>query len=220
MAACRRASGGGGGPVTLFVGMRNTPPVLLLGLLLCAPAAADGEIRPEGKPAEKPDSTGKAAVAAPAPKGPAADNSRCFVCHANYDFNEEKLAFTHAQANIGCVKCHGESSRHSTDEDGLTAPDRMYPTAHIRFNCLGCHDWVKLIVSDRTKQTRIDLKEKPDHQAVLNGTLKDKKICTDCHGEHRLGHRTRKWDKRTSELIYRDGTPQMLPGSPSSKPGA
>src|SRR5512139_2059687 len=71
----------------------------------------------------------------PAPKGIVADNSRCFVCHANYDFNEEKLVFTHAAANIGCVRCHGESSRHSTDEDGLTAPDRMFPRPYIRFNC-------------------------------------------------------------------------------------
>ncbi len=157
----------------------------------------------------------KAEASVPAPKGPVADNSRCFVCHANYDFNEEKLVFTHAQADIGCVRCHGESSRHSTDEDGLTAPDRMYPLPYVRFNCLGCHDAVKLVASDQTKQNRTDLKEKPDHQSVLDGTAREKKFCTDCHGEHRLSHRTRKWDKRTSKLIYRDSTPQML-GEPSS----
>ena len=156
----------------------------------------------------------KADAGPPAPKGPVADNSRCFVCHANYDFNEEKLVFTHAQANIGCVRCHGESSPHSTDEDGLTAPDRMFPLPYVRFNCLGCHDSAKLVASDQARQNRADLKEKPDHQAVLDGTARDKKFCTDCHGEHRLGHRTRKWDKRTSKLIYRDSTPQML-GDPS-----
>lgn len=146
-------------------------------------------------------------ISPPAPKGPVADNSRCFVCHANYDFNDEKLAFTHAQANIGCVRCHGESSRHSTDEDGLTAPDKMFPLAHVRFNCLGCHSWVKLIESDKKKTDR---KEKVDHQAVLAGTAQDKRFCTDCHGEHRLSHRTRIWNRRTGQLISKDATPRML----------
>lgn len=143
------------------------------------------------------------------PGGPVADNRRCFVCHANYDFFDEPVAFVHAKANIGCVRCHGESSRHSTDEDGLTAPDQMYAKSRIRFNCLGCHDYAKLVASDASKKDRADLTEKPDHQAVLDGTA-EKKFCTDCHGEHRLTHRTRVWDKRTSQLIYRDSTPKML----------
>ncbi len=196
--------------------MRNTRQVLWLGLLSLL-ATATSQVPSPVKSSASLDSTGTTNGAATAPKGPVADNSRCFVCHANYDFNEEKLALAHAQANIGCVRCHGDSSRHSTDEDGLTAPDRMFPQAHIRFNCLGCHDWVKLIASDKTKQDRVDLKEKPDHQAVLDGTATDKKICTDCHGEHRLTHRTRRWNKRTSELIYRDSTPRMLSGPSSAK---
>lgn len=149
------------------------------------------------------------------PLGPVADNSRCFVCHANYDFSEEKLVFQHAKANIGCVRCHGHSSPHSTDENGLTPPDRMFAGPHVRFNCLGCHDWVKLVASDQAKAARADLKEKPDHQAVLDGRNREKPWCTDCHGEHRLGHRTRKWDKRTGKLVYRDATPDMLPASQS-----
>lgn len=155
-----------------------------------------------------PATKGTSTVAS-GPKGPVADNRRCFVCHGNYDFNDEPLALVHAQANIGCVRCHGDSPRHSADEDGLTPPERMYPTSHIRFNCLGCHDWVKLVASDRTKADRTDLKEKPDHQAVLDGRS-EKKICTDCHGDHRLGHRTRRWDKRTGVLQFRDKTPAML----------
>lgn len=152
------------------------------------------------------------------PQPPMADNSRCFVCHANYDFTDEPLAFRHAQASIGCVQCHGESPRHSADEDGLTPPDRMFPKAHIRFNCLGCHDWRKLVASDRTRQDRPDLPEKPDHQSVLDATA-PKKLCTDCHGDHRLGHRTRVWDKRTGTLLRRDATPAMLPnGSGSTFP--
>lgn len=184
--------------------------------LLSLFVAGRGEVCADTNSTGKLATVGSGEISSSAPKGPVADNSRCFVCHANYDFNEEKLAFTHAQANIGCVRCHGESSPHSTDEDGLTAPDRMYPQPHIRFNCLGCHDWVRLLASDRAKKDRSDLKEKPDHEPVLDGTAKEKKFCTDCHGEHRLGHRTRKWDKRSSKLIYRDSTPQMLdhPASP------
>lgn len=151
-----------------------------------------------------------------APSGPVANNTRCFVCHANYDFYEEQLVFGHAKANVGCVQCHGESSRHSADEDGLTPPDRMFPKAHIRFNCLGCHNWMKLVASDKTRQNRADLDEKPDHQSVLDGTAK-KKLCTDCHGDHRLGHRTRAWDKRTGKLLRRDATPAMLRPSAGSK---
>jgi hypothetical protein len=146
-----------------------------------------------------------------------ADNSRCFVCHANYDFDEEKLVFSHARVNIGCTRCHGDSPRHSADEDGLTPPDRMFSRGNIRFNCLGCHDWLKLVASDQLKRDRTDLQEKPDHQAVLDGTAAEKKFCTDCHGEHRLGHRTRKWDKRTGQLIFRDATPAMLSAPPRSK---
>jgi hypothetical protein len=131
------------------------------------------------------------------------------VCHANYDFEEEKLAIGHAIATIGCVRCHGDSSKHSTDEDGLTPPDRMFPQAHIRFNCLGCHDWKKLIAGDQLRKDKPDLQEKPDHQAVLDGRS-EKKLCTDCHGEHRLRHRTRVWDRRSGKLLRKDATPRML----------
>ncbi len=149
-----------------------------------------------------------ASLPAPAP----ADNSRCFVCHANYE--EEKLSVSHAKANVGCVRCHGNSSPHSTDEDGLTAPDRMYPKAHIRLNCLICHDWIKLIESDKTNRTRVDLNEKPDHRAVLDGTNREKRFCTDCHGEHRMYFRTKGWDKRSRVLLFKDGTPRMVPLAP------
>lgn len=193
--------------------LRQTLQFLILAGLCLAWARVSAEVNTVDKPVSS-DSAGATAVAA---KGPPADNSRCFVCHANYDLNDEKLALGHAQAGIGCVRCHGESSPHSTDEDGLTAPDRIYPQSHIRFNCLGCHDSTRLVASDKTKLNRVDLKEKPDHLAVLNGTSKDKKICTDCHGEHRLGYRTRKWNKRTKLLIYRDATPQMIPEGSSLK---
>jgi hypothetical protein len=112
---------------------------------------------------------------------PAADNSRCFVCHANY--LEEKLAVTHAQANVGCAACHGPSDAHIADESWAsggngTAPDRIYPRDRINPSCLHCH-----------AKDKIDT---PQHAAVLADT-QGKQVCTDCHGSHRLPQRRCKW---------------------------
>jgi hypothetical protein len=106
----------------------------------------------------------------------AADNSRCHVCHINYE--DEKLAVTHARAGIGCEQCHGASDAHCSDEDNITPPDIMYPADKVNSFCKGCHP-----------------------KAQLGG---GKKYCTDCHGEHRLNHRTRRWDKSTGQLIEDD----------------
>ena len=43
------------------------------------------------------------------------------------------------------------------------------------------------------------------HNSVMAETDPVKACCTGCHGEHRLSHRTRKWDKTTGELIKDDG---------------
>ena len=189
--------------------MRNSPGALLLVLALSAVLSRGDQNAVMPSP---PEGT---SITATQREGPVADNSRCFVCHANYDSEEEKLTVVHAKANIGCVRCHGESSPHSTDEDGLTAPDLMFAKSRIRFNCLGCHDWVKLVASDRKKT---ECKEEPDHLAVLNGTVTEKRFCTDCHGgEHRMSYRTRTWDKRTRKLLSRDATPKML-SDPSGAP--
>ncbi len=110
------------------------------------------------------------------PTGPVADNSRCHVCHINYE--DEKLAVVHARANVSCEKCHGSSNAHCSDEDNITPPDIMYPAEKINDFCKTCHP-----------------------NSKLGG---DKKYCTDCHGEHRLGYRTRKWDKATGKLLKDD----------------
>ena len=177
---------------------------LVIGLSSVLMVAAEND-RPWNTVAAKTPEVGHPATP---PTNPVADNSRCLVCHANYE--DELLAVTHAKANTGCVRCHGQSSPHSTDENGLTAPDSMYPKSRIRFACLSCHDWEKLVASDRKKADRADLEEKPNHQAVLDGTNREKRFCTDCHGSHRMAYRTRGWDKRTGKLTYRDGTPDML----------
>jgi len=114
-----------------------------------------------------------------------ADNTRCHVCHINYQ--DEELAVVHARASIGCETCHGPSNAHCSDENHLTAPDIMYPLAKINSFCMECH----------TRDT-IDIMP---HQPILDGTAGEgTKHCTDCHGSHRLARRTRKWDKETGKL--------------------
>jgi hypothetical protein len=81
----------------------------------------------------------------------------------------------------------------------------MFPKAWVRMNCLSCHHWQKLIEADKTYANRTDVKEKPDHKKVLEGTATEKRFCTDCHGEHRLAFRTVWWDKKTGKLADRQG---------------
>jgi hypothetical protein len=113
--------------------------------------------------------------------GPIADNSRCFVCHVNYV--QEKLATTHAKVNMSCAACHGPSDAHIADESWAsggngTAPDRMYMRDKISASCMACH-----------AKDKIDT---PQHMAVLADT-EGRKVCTDCHGNHRLPQRRCKW---------------------------
>lgn len=114
--------------------------------------------------------------------GPVADNSRCYVCHINYE--QEKLTSSHAKAGIGCERCHGASDAHCSDKDNNTPPDIMYPAEKVNSFCKSCHP-----------------------NSNLSG---GKKFCTDCHGEHRLGHRTKKWDKTTGELIKDDKVSMLM----------
>lgn len=119
------------------------------------------------------------------PPGPVADNSLCYACHVN--FMKEELSSVHAQANIGCTHCHGASDAHRSDEDTITPPDIMFPKAKIKSFCSGCHTGDSMNI--------------PAHKTVLSETDSLKACCTDCHGEHRLNYRTRKWDKNTGNLI-------------------
>jgi hypothetical protein len=141
---------------------------------------------------------GEAQVSPDVRGGPVADNSRCHVCHMNYE--EEELAVSHARANVGCEECHGDSTPHCSDEDNITAPDIMYPREKINPFCLRCHPGEKLS----------DL-----HKFVIAGNA-EKRTCADCHGEHRLAYRTRRWNKVTGELIGDDGV-RMLGQDPSEQ---
>lgn len=124
------------------------------------------------------------------PTGPVADNSRCHVCHMNYEV--EELAVQHACADIGCVKCHGPSEKHCADEDSLIPPEIMYSMAKINTSCMAiaCHP-----------KNEID---DPNHRTALDDLAANKTYCTNCHGEHILSHRTRRWHKTTGKLLEDD----------------
>lgn len=117
--------------------------------------------------------------------GPLANNSRCHVCHLNYE--TEELAVAHARADLGCEACHGASDAHCSDEDNITPPDILFPEARIEPFCTECHD---------------SLGE--GHERERARAAPGKPLCTDCHGDHRLSHRTRRWDRVTGELIEDD----------------
>lgn len=123
-------------------------------------------------------------------------NHACFVCHTNYKV--EKLVNIHAEQEIGCMDCHGESFEHRNDEDNITPPDVMYPQYEISDACKDCHDehdvWPEKVI-DRW------LKRCPDKKDIK--TL----VCTDCHGHHRLERRVVRWNKATGELIVNEKKP-------------
>lgn len=112
---------------------------------------------------------------------PGADNSRCHVCHINYV--SEDIAVVHAKADMGCAHCHGESDEHIADESWAsggngTAPEVMFTRPEINPFCMGCHPEEELAM--------------PQHEPVFL-TGDKQKVCTDCHGEHRLAVRKCKW---------------------------
>jgi hypothetical protein len=125
-------------------------------------------------------------TANPPPKGIVADNSRCHVCHLNYA--DEKMAVAHVKANISCEGCHGPSDAHCADEGHRTPPDTMFPKARINPSCIHCHPKEKLTG---------DLA----HEPILAGSATTFRLCTDCHGTHRLAFREVRWDKATGKLL-------------------
>ena len=113
-----------------------------------------------------------------------ADNTRCQVCHLNVAL--EELTISHAKADIGCAKCHGESDAHIADESWAsggngTAPETMFPKYKINGFCRDCHK--------APNENRKAGKPCPK----LTGARTAQKFCTDCHGKHRLPERKCKW---------------------------
>ena len=117
----------------------------------------------------------------------AADNSRCHVCHINYD--EEELALNHELMGVSCEKCHGSSDAHCSDENNITPPDIMYSKVSINPSCMKCHP----------KDT---INEVDHHKPLLSGTATKTKYCTNCHArDHRIPVRIVRWDKTTGKLL-------------------
>jgi len=133
---------------------------------------------PDAKPAKTPE------------EGPVADNIACYCCHRN--FEEEPMVRVHAKANVGCVKCHGESVAHRNDEDNTTPPDVIYPAQRIEKACQECHE-----SHDAPAKKVIACWQ----QKCPAKTHVEELLCTDCHGDHRLKIRTVRWDKHTRKLI-------------------
>jgi hypothetical protein len=133
-----------------------------------------------------------------------ADNSYCIVCHLNYE--AEKLTRKHQIAGVGCAKCHGDSEKHSGDEDGLTAPDVIFAHEDVDKFCMTCHPKEKIIKNENHKDVFDPKIAKDEHL-----------VCTECHAEnHKMAVRTRKWDKKTRKLLSDDGIRMMYKDSPAT----
>jgi hypothetical protein len=159
--------------------------------------------------AQKPRTSRPAASARVRPPREPADNSYCLACHVN--FKREDLAAKHRVAGIGCARCHGESDKHSADENNITPPDVMYAAEKVNASCARCHMAGALIAASKRNPRAM-------HGAVLQGKgrpYKPEPTCTSCHGSHRVAARTRRWDKTTGKLIEDDGVRMLKePTSP------
>ncbi len=119
-----------------------------------------------------------------------AENSACFVCHDN--FQEEQLVTQHVDGEVGCVDCHGKSYDHRNDENNTTPPDVMFPRGKIDESCVECHDTHDAPAAEVVTRLRERMPRLGASQELA---------CTDCHGYHRLAHRTVVWDRTTRELL-------------------
>jgi cytochrome c553 len=135
-----------------------------------------------GEPSAK-----KSEPAEPSP----ADNSACFVCHANYE--KEQLVGKHAHKGVGCTDCHGDSEDHADDEGHEIPPEKMYLAEMIAPACGECHETHD--ASAKRVLARWKARKLTDRDPA-------KVLCTDCHGRHRLEKRTVRWDRKTGKLIF------------------
>jgi hypothetical protein len=125
-----------------------------------------------------------------------ADNSFCYVCHANYE--GEKLVKVHEAEGVGCETCHGMSDKHSQDEDSLVPPDVIFAPAKVASYCGQCHEKRDLLDGDES------------HEKFFAGQVESEKTCTSCHDmKHTLKVRTRRWDKETRKIEWYDGVRMM-----------
>jgi hypothetical protein len=174
------------------IGLRQRLPHFWHGILVIALAAATS-LSGQVLPPNTNQTTAKPAAPKPA------NNSYCLTCHAN--FKNEDLSRCHQLVGVACAKCHGESDAHSSDEDGLTAPDIIYSHDAINAACYQCHARSKM------EAVEAHLPEPKNNGKSL--------VCTECHGNHKLVVRTRRWDKTTRKLLSDDGVRMMQTNSPA-----
>ena len=158
-----------------------------------ATSAADPPAAQPQVAAATPSALASAAGASSPPKGREVDNSRCHVCHGN--FEDEPLAVSHAKQGIGCERCHGPCDDHCSDEANITPPNILYAKDKVDKSCKECHpDPMERIVADAKYCLFVPLTDD-----------EKKKICSDCHGAHRMNLRTVHWDKATGKLLSVNG---------------
>jgi hypothetical protein len=154
-----------------------------------APAAATPPTAPDAARITALAASITAEGSSPPPKTKAVDNSRCHVCHLN--FSEDVMAVNHAKYGVGCEKCHGSSDDHASDEGNITPPQIMYPQEKIDTSCKVCHpDPMERIVAGAKYCLQVLLTEE-----------EKKKVCTDCHGTHKMAQRQVRWNKTTGEIL-------------------
>lgn len=135
------------------------------------------------------------------PGATAADNAACFVCHANY--KQEALTLKHAAQGLACTACHGASEAHRNDENNITPPDVMFPLATLDGACRKCH-------ATHDAPARAVVARFRD-RVEGRGEALEGLVCTSCHGEHRLDHRTVRWDRATGKLLGGKATAAASP---------
>lgn len=139
-------------------------------------------------------------TATPKKKYERGDNSFCQVCHIN--FQQEPFAVAHVKAGLSCQDCHGPSDLHAADEEHLTPADILYAKEKVNLSCMTaeCHP-------------RDRMEAEIGHRPFFAGADQEHPYCTDCHGQHRVLSRTRRWNKETRILIEVDGRP-VSPDNP------
>lgn len=130
-----------------------------------------------------------------APAEPAdhfAPNEPCYVCHGN--LREDALVQKHGRKKVGCIKCHGASENHRNDEDNIIPPDKMFGGDAIDRLCRRCHK--KHDVPARKVVERLRARK-------LEAAPIAELTCNACHFNHRLAHRTVRWDRTTGKVLSR-----------------
>jgi hypothetical protein len=101
-------------------------------------------------------------------------SKRCLACHM--DFEEEKLTREHMEHGVGCLRCHGTSQAHVDDKLKATPPDAVFRDGSMKVFCLACHDPAR----------HAAMKPHATEAAAAKKAGKPERVCTACHGEHKL----------------------------------